>query len=95
MKHRTNRQRAERKHIKAIALKEANATKKQIHIEHHIKHGYSTIMQLVRQKTSLITILNAHARKGIAKISLFPNLLWNNGTYVKAIHGELKTKFQR
>ena len=92
MKHRTNQQRAERKLRKATELQAAIASKpKQIHTSYHQKLGYSEIIQLVRQKTSMITILKTHARKGIEKIVLAPRLLWSEGTYRRAEHGKLKS----
>ena len=91
MKFRTNRQRAERKLDKAMALKAAIAAEpKQIHTTYHSKAGYSEIITSIRAKTSLITILNAHTREGIAKIMLYPRLLWSRGTYRLKEHGKLK-----
>ena len=92
MKHRTNRQRAERKLRKATELQaKTDAQPKQIHTSWHSNPGYEDIMRSIRQKTSVITILNAHARRGIKKIMLFPRLLWTNGTYNRKEHGKFKS----
>ena len=92
MKHRTNRQRAERKLAKAVAIKAALVAKpKQIYTTWHSKATYNNIISSVRAGTSLITILNAHARKGISKIVLYPKLLWSRGTYIFKEHGKLKS----
>ena len=91
MKFRTNRERLERKLKKATTLKESKKGKS-YHASSHFRPGYSTIIQMVREKTSLITIRHAHAARGIEKQVLFPRLLWNNGTYVRKIHGEFKPR---
>jgi len=93
MKHRTNQARAERKNIKAIARsKKLDADQaKQIHTAYHSKPSYAAIMNSIRQKTSVITIRNAHARLNISRIKLFPKILWTTGTYILAKHGKLSS----
>ena len=93
MKHRTNQARAERKTRKLTELmtKRHDDQKKQIHTTFHEKPSYAAIMSSVRQKTSLLTIRAAHAARDITKIVLFPRILWSEGTYIRAKHGELKS----
>ncbi len=90
MKHRTNQQRVERKARKLTELikhnKELKA--KQIHTTYHEKPGYAAIMSMVRQKTSVQTIRNAHPGRDIARIQLMPKMIWNTGTYIRAEHGD-------
>ncbi len=90
MKHRTNRQRAERKARKLTELmaKTKASTKKQIHTTFHEKPGYASIIAMVKLKTSVQTIRAAHPGRGIARIQLFPKILWNTGTYIRADHGD-------
>lgn len=88
MKFRTNEQRRERKERKALEI--IGNKKKQIHVSFHKKATYYDIIQSVKQKVYHIIIGNSHKRKGIEKKILFPKILWNNGTYVKKMHGKLR-----
>lgn len=92
MKHRTNQQRVARKERKLTELQAAIATRpKQIHTTYHSNPGYAEIMGQVRLKTSIQTIRPAHPGRDIARIQLFPKILWSSGTYIKSEHGLLKT----
>lgn len=89
----SNREREARKAKKATQINDGK--KRQLHISYHIKRGYHEIVSMVKAGTNNIVVRNAHKRHGqkrkpVEKVVVRPKILFNGGTYIRAIHGELK-----
>lgn len=85
MRHRTHRQRAERKMIKAGQVTAAKAG--QMHVNYHTRAGYHEITTSVKSKSEYTVLRNAHPGRGIEKLVLFPKLFWHGsrGTYRRSM----------
>jgi len=70
MKHRTNRQRAERKAEKAETRND-----RQLRINFHTRMGFHEIVAAVKKKTSHIVTRQAHPGRGIEKEVWYPQVV--------------------
>ena len=59
-------------------------------INYNKKLDYHTIVGMVKAGSNVITIKNSHAREKIKKQVIIPKVLWNNGTYIRKQHGDLR-----